>query len=74
MYTKKHQDHIPCSFPYKLACIDDKFSKPVVLYRSDKAVYKFIESILEECEFCKRVMKENFNKNLIMSAEDEEKF
>ena len=74
MYTKKHQDHIPCSFPYKLACIDDKFSKPVVLYRSDKAVYKFIESILEECEFCKRVMKENFNKNLIMSTEDEEKF
>ena len=74
MYTKKHQDHIPCSFPYKLAFIDDKFSKPVVLYRSDKAVYKFIESILEECEFFKRVMKENFYKNLIMSAEDEEKF
>ena len=24
--TKKYQDHIPCSFAYKLACIDDRFS------------------------------------------------
>ena len=32
-YTAKYQDHIPCSFAYKLVCIDDKFSKDVVLYR-----------------------------------------
>ena len=33
-------------------------------------VYKLVEAILEEYEYC----KENFNKNLIMSGEDEEKF
>ena len=26
-YTEKYQDHIPCSFDYKVVCIDDKFSK-----------------------------------------------
>ena len=31
-YTEKNQNHIPCSFGYKLVCIDDKFIKPVVLY------------------------------------------
>ena len=35
-YTKKYQDHIPCSFPYKVVCIDNKFSKKVVLYRGKK--------------------------------------
>ena len=30
-YTKKHQEHIPCSFDYKVVCIDNKFSKVVVL-------------------------------------------
>ena len=32
-YTEKYHAHIPCSFAYKVVCIDNKFSKPVVLYR-----------------------------------------
>ena len=32
-FTEKYQDHIPCSFAYKLDCVDDKFSKNAVLYR-----------------------------------------
>ena len=46
-YTKKYQDHIPCSFAYKVVCIDDKFSKPVVLYKGKNAVNEFIEEILK---------------------------
>ena len=30
-YTRKYQDQIPCSFAYKVVCIDDKFTKDVVL-------------------------------------------
>ena len=30
-YTKKYQDHIPCSFAYKVVCINGKFSKDVLL-------------------------------------------
>ena len=32
-YTEKYQQHIPFSFAYKFVCVDDKFSKSVVLYR-----------------------------------------
>ena len=31
-YTEKYQKRIPCSFVYKVVCIDDEFRKPVVLY------------------------------------------
>ena len=32
-YTEKFQAHILCSFAYKVVCIDDRFSKPIVLHR-----------------------------------------
>ena len=32
-YTKKYQDHIPCSFAHKVVCVHDKFTKPIVVYR-----------------------------------------
>ena len=34
--TEKYQNHIPGSFSYKVVCIDNRFSKPVVLYREKK--------------------------------------
>ena len=68
-YTKKYQDHDPCSFAYKVACIDDKFSKDTVLYRGKNAVRKFIEMMLREYGYCRKVTKKYFNKNLVMTAE-----
>ena len=53
-YSKKYQDHIPCSFAYKLVCVDDKFSKPIVVFRGRNAAFKFIEAILKEYEYCKK--------------------
>ena len=47
-YTKKYKAHIPCSFAYKVVCIDGKFSKPVVIYRGKNAFNTFIEAILKE--------------------------
>ena len=61
-------------FPYKLVCVDDKFTKPIVVLRGEIAAYEFIEVILKECEYCKKVMKKLFNKNLIVSEEEEEQF
>ena len=72
--SKKYQDHVPCSFVYKLVCVDDRFSKPIVLYRGENAAYKFIEANLEEYEYCQKVMKKHFNKNLIMTEKEEEEF
>ena len=73
-YSKKYQDHIPCSFAYKLVCVDDKFSKSIVVFRGENAAYEFIKAILKEFEYCKKVMKKHFNKNLIMSEKEEEQF
>ena len=70
---KKYQDHIPCSFAYKLVCVDDKFSKPIVL-RGENAAYKCIEAIIKEHEYCKKVMNKYFNKNLIIAGKGEEQF
>ena len=32
-YIQKYQEHISCSFAYKIVCIDDRFNKSVVIYR-----------------------------------------
>ena len=71
-YSKKYQDHIPCSFSSKLVCVDDKFTKAIVVFRGENAAYEFIKPILKEYEYCKTVMKKHFNKDLIMSEEEEQ--
>ena len=38
-YIAKYQDHIPCSFAYKLVCVDDKYSKDLVLYGGKKCCF-----------------------------------
>ena len=47
-YTKKYQDHIPCSFPNKVVGVDDRVTKQIVVYRGENAAYEFIKSILKE--------------------------
>ena len=59
-YREKYQDHIPCIFAYKVICVDNKFSKKVVLYREKNAAYRFIDAILEEYDYCKKMIKKTF--------------
>ena len=66
--TRKHQNHATCSFAYKAVCVDNKFSIKIVLYRGKDAVYEFVKSILNEYNYCGKVMKNCFCRNLIMSA------
>ena len=53
-YTEKYQDHIPCSFAYKIVCIDDRFSKTTIIYSGKNATYEFIKAVLEEYKYCKK--------------------
>ena len=69
--TKKYHDHVPCSYAYKIVCIDDRFSKLIVVYGGENVAYEFIKAILKEYKNCKKIMKKHFNKNLIMSEEEE---
>ena len=74
-YTEAYQRHTDCGYGYKVVCCyDDKYTKPIQLYRGEKAVYKFLENMLEEVKYCKNIMKKEFNKPLIVKKDDEKDF
>ena len=74
-YTEAYQSHKDCGYGYKVVCCyDDKYTKPVQIYRGENAVYKFMENMLEEVNWCKSKMKKHFNKPLKMTKEDEKDF
>ena len=70
-YRNKYQDHIPCSFAYKVVCVDDRFTEPIVVYNT---AYEFIKAILKEYKYCRKTMNKHSNKNLIMNEEEEHLF
>ena len=65
--AKTYHGHVPCSYAFKVVSIDNRFSKPIVVYRGKNAAYEFIKATLKEYKYFKKVMKKHFNKNLIMS-------
>ena len=69
-YTKKHQDHVPCSFVCKVVCKDYKFIKNVVLYRDKNSIM----CTFKEYSYCRKMMKKQFNKNLVLSVKANELF
>jgi len=74
-YTEAYQKHKDCGYGYKVVCCyDDKYTKPEQIYRGENAVYQFMEAMLEEVKYCKKVMKKRFNKPLRMTEKDEEAF
>ena len=74
-FTEAYQKHTDCGFGYKVVCCyDDKYTQPLKIYRGEKAVYTFLEYMLDEVKYCKKVMKKEFNKPLKMTKEDKKKF
>ena len=74
-YTEAYQKHTDCGFGYKVVCCyDEKYSQPLKIYRGEKVVYTFMEYLLDEVKYCKKIMKKEFNKPLKMTKEDEAKF
>ena len=74
-YTEKYQKHTACSFGYKVVChYDEKYSSDVVIYRGEDCIEKFMKCMFEEVKNCQRIIRENFNKPLIMTGENEESF
>ena len=73
--TEAYQTHEDCGYGYKvICCYDDKYSKPIQMYRGENAVYEFMEKTLEEVEYCKGIVKKRFNKPLKMTENDELRF
>ena len=53
-YTKKYHDRVLCSFAYKVVCIDDKFSKPIVIYREKMLPMNLLKQFLKNISIVKR--------------------
>ena len=68
------QKHITCSYGSKLVYVDDKFSKPLKKYLGEDAVYSFISSMIKESKYCSEVKKKHFNKELLITKEENEYF
>jgi len=74
-YSVKYQQHLTYSYKYKIVCCyDDKFSKPIQIYRGKNATYKFLEAMLEEVKYCNQTFKIHFNKPMIFTSENDQKF
>ena len=62
-----------CSYGYKVVCsADDKYTKPVKIYRGLNAADKFIADLLEEQEKIKTLLMKT--EPMIMTAEDKQHF
>ena len=71
-YTEKYQKHTACSFGYKVVCHYDKqYSRDTVIYRGANPINKFIKSMFKEVKNCQKVIKDHFNKPLVMTTRDE---
>ena len=58
------EEHIACSYDYKLVCVDDKFTQPYKSYLGENTVYSFIDSMVEESKYCGDGMKNILTENL----------
>ena len=74
-FTSTYQSHRACSYGYKVVChADQSYSKPVQIYRGEDAIEKFIVKMFEEVRSCQSLMRENFDKPLKMTPENEREF
>ena len=64
-YTEAYQKHKDCSYGYKVVCCyGDKDTKHEQIYRGENAVYQFMEAMLDEVKYCKKVMKKRFQQTI----------
>ena len=47
-YSNKYQKYIAYIYDYELACVDDKFSRPLNTYLGKDTFYNFINSMIEK--------------------------
>ena len=74
-YTERYQKHIACGYSFKVVCCyDDKFSRPIQLYRGKNAVYKFLEAMLEEVDYCEKTKNEHFDQPMDLTNKDKKTF
>ena len=71
-HTIKYQEHIPNSTGAKLECIDVRFTLPSIIFKGKNCINKFITGVLDKRKWTEQMIKQHFNKKLIMTNEDED--
>ena len=52
--TKKYHDHIPCSFAYKIVCIDNRFSKKLSFIEVKMLLMNLLKQFLKSISIVKK--------------------
>ena len=71
-HTIKYQEHILNSIGAKLVCIDDRFTLSSIIFKGKNCINEFIVWVLQKYKWSQQIIKQHFNKKLIMANEDEE--
>ena len=71
-HTIKYQEHIPNSIGATLVCTDDRFTLPSIIFKGKHCINKFILWVLKKYKWSQQIIKFHFNKDLIVTNEDEE--
>ena len=71
-HTIKYQEHISNSIGVKLVCIDNRFTSPSMIFEGKNCINEFIAWVLTKYKWSQQIIKQHFNKKLIMINEDEE--
>ena len=71
-HTIKYQEYIPNSIGAKLVCIDDRFTLPSIIFKGKHCINKFILWVLKKYKWSQQIIKFHFNRDLIVTNEDEE--
>ena len=58
---------------YKVVCVYDKFRKLFMSYLGEETVQKYITNMAEESKCSNQLIKKYFNKEFVMTREDNEK-
>ena len=72
--TTYYQKHIPNSIAAKLVCTDNTYTLPIKLFFGSNGINEFLQWVFEIKKNCNNIIKNHFNKELIMTQADEEKY
>ena len=71
-HTIKYQEHFPNSIDANLLCIDDRFTLPVIIFKGNNCIDEFVSRVINQSNRIKETIRNHFNKELVMTIQDEE--
>jgi len=70
--NKQYQEHIACSYGYKVVSHYDEYKQEYKTYRGPNAINKFLESLIEEEKYIVNIL--NRNEPMVITPAEKKKF